>query len=99
MQTTENLVLARRFSAFVAIIASLVISFSMPTVGQTHNAGDNAICTSASGCTTAPSPAFIDASVLGATNTDICAVLRGIHNSSSYPATGAVIDARGFPGT
>ncbi len=54
-------------------------------------AGDNAICTSASLCgTTAPSSAFIDASV----NTgDIC---QRIFTSLQGASSGAVIDARGI---
>jgi hypothetical protein len=46
------------------------------------------------------SSAFIDASMFGAQNTDICAVLNFILKPSNHilPATGGVIDARGLPG-
>jgi hypothetical protein len=46
------------------------------------------------------SSAFIDASQFGKNNTDICAVLYGILSSAStsYPANGAIVDARGLPG-
>jgi hypothetical protein len=44
------------------------------------------------------SKAFIDASMFAsAQNPNFCAVLHSILTSSSYPATGAVIDARGLP--
>src|SRR3984957_10406342 len=47
------------------------------------------------------SPDFIDASQFGSSLTNICAVLYGILSSTSitYPSSGAVIDARGLPGT
>jgi hypothetical protein len=47
------------------------------------------------------SSSFIDASMFGFPGTNICAVLYGILSSSSvtYPPSGALIDARGLPGT
>src|SRR5271163_1650674 len=86
----------------VAIIAVLVwpLVLVMPSHAQT-NPGYNAICKSLSGCAPVATPAFIDASVLGNNRTDLCAVLYNILTgfSTTYPAAGAVIDARGFPGT
>jgi hypothetical protein len=45
------------------------------------------------------SPSFIDASQFAKTGVDFCKILNGILSSNLYPATGAVIDARGLPGT
>jgi hypothetical protein len=45
------------------------------------------------------SGAFIDASVFGLSTSNICKVLNGILSSASYPVGGAVIDARGLPGS
>jgi hypothetical protein len=44
------------------------------------------------------SSAFIDASMFASVqNPNICAVLKSILTSTSYPSTGTVIDARGLP--
>jgi hypothetical protein len=99
MQSAETLTVARKLVAIVAVLLWLEVLLA-PADAQTAP-GYNAICNSGSGCSTAPTPAFIDASALGGTNKDICAVLYGILSNSStqYPASGAVIDARGLPGT
>jgi hypothetical protein len=80
-------------------------SFSLFPAEAAGQSGPNAVynssgsCSSSSKCTA--SPAFIDASVFGSSKTDFCAVLNGILNGTlySYPSAGAVIDARGLPGT
>ena len=67
--------------------------------------GNNAICTTQTGCgSTAPSPAFIDASVIAnRLQVDICATLNRIFNGSNnlppYPSAGEVIDTRGISGS
>ena len=80
----------------VVLILACWILFS--TVAAKAQQGQNAVYYSGSPTN---SPAFIDASVFGNSRTDICAVLNGILSSVStnYPAAGAVIDARGLPGT
>lgn len=67
---------------------------------QAQNGGNNAIYTS-SGCCGASS-AFIDASATPQ-GTDMCQtiyyILTGTHGNPAYPASGAVIDARGLSGS
>lgn len=61
-------------------------------------AQQNAVCGGTTQCgTPLSSPAFLDASVPGIRGTDICQSIRNIIGPSSYPAIGAVIDARGLP--
>ncbi len=97
----------RRFAsggAFFAIVVVVCCSsvFSNLASGQ-GTQGQNTICTSTSqtGCpTNMGSSAFIDASMfIGNGNkqsSNVCGALYGILSSNfySYPATGAVIDAR-----
>jgi hypothetical protein len=82
-------------------IAVLFLIFSNRADAQTqgNNAvyNSNAICSSTTSC--GFSGAFIDASVFGNSSTDVCTVLKGILSSRTYPPAGAVIDARGLPGT
>lgn len=81
------------FLAIVAVLACWLSAF--PAVAQR---GQDAVYNSSNGVTN--SPAFIDASMFGAQNTDICAVLNFIMSPGhGYPLAGAVIDARGLPGT
>ncbi len=81
------------FLASVAVLACWLSAF--PAVAQR---GQDAVYNSSNGVTN--SPAFIDASMFGAQNTDICAVLNFIMSPGhGYPLAGAVIDARGLPGT
>ncbi len=92
---------AMRFASAVEFFVGLaVLSCGLAVFTSAANAqtAENAVYNS-SGATTS-SPAFIDASVFGSSATDICAVLYGILSSTSitYPAVGAVIDARGLPG-
>jgi hypothetical protein len=59
---------------------------------------NNAICATVTLCSQQQaSPAFLDVSVVGVRKGDICQTIYDILLPSSYPATGAVIDARGLP--
>jgi hypothetical protein len=93
---------------FLPIVAIVMCGFSvLPTPVKAQSicsgaAGNNAVwgtCTG-SGFEIVRSTDLIDASPFGRNNTNICAVLNGILSSASiqYPASGAVIDARGLPG-
>ncbi len=65
-----------------------------PTAAQAQS-GENAVCNSSSPPTgISCSAAFVDASV--GTTGDLCARIYSVINSASYPAMGAVIDARGI---
>jgi hypothetical protein len=71
---------------------------ALPARAQTDT-GDNAVCTSATGCTTtSPSTAFIDASAFcgtsGCGSQDFCSVVNKALNT--IPASGGVVDARGI---
>jgi hypothetical protein len=81
----------------VALVGWLLL-FPMSSRAQTQ--GNNAVYyqSSGSGACCQGSGAFIDASVLVFNNSTICSTLYRILSSSSYtyPATGAVIDARGL---
>ena len=65
-------------------------------IAQTSVQGQDAVYNSVGQITN--SPAFIDASMFKSSEPDICAVLNGILSSTTtqYPATGAVVDARGL---
>jgi hypothetical protein len=86
------------FELLVLLLAVLLMSSPLVSVAQSQ--GNNAVW--ASSTSLAGSPAFIDASTFytGSTGPDICQVINGILNSATgygtYPATGAVIDARGI---
>ena len=74
----------------------------LPTCAKAQGAGNNAVyyyvsLTNTGQCCKGSS-AFIDSSVFGGSSTNICGVLNSILASTSYPAAGAVIDARGLPG-
>jgi hypothetical protein len=88
---------ATNFARIILVV--VIVPFWTAAFAPLAMAQDNAICVSQMGCTPGQSAAFIDASVLGSLNTDICAVLYGILSAKSYRPTGEVIDARGFPGT
>jgi hypothetical protein len=79
----------------VAIAFALVAWVSVSPTDAGAQTGDNAVYSYLSACC-ASSPAFIDASVFGGSTTNLCGVLYFIL-STSYPATGEVIDARGLP--
>jgi hypothetical protein len=83
------------YTAVLAVAQALW--FPIPATAQTP--GQNAVCTSSSGCsTTTGTSAFIDASVLF--QNDICTTIYFILNGTngSY-SPGAVVDARGINGT
>jgi len=87
---------------FVAMVAILCFANSATrseaqTVGNNAVYNSNARCSSPTSC--GFSGAFIDASVFGNSSTNICSVLHAILIGTLYPASGAVIDARGLPGT
>jgi hypothetical protein len=84
-------------------IAVVICGFSFySTQATAQTLGNNAVYNSSGTCSPkcASSPAFIDASIFGSSASNICQVLNGILSSSltTYPAGGAVIDARGLPG-
>jgi len=91
------------FLAVVVLTASVLFRPSR-AVGQ--NLGNNAVYNSSGNCSPncAASAAFIDASVSQQLNqTDLCAtiynIFKGIKGNPTYPAAGAVIDARGISGS
>ena len=85
-----------------AVVFAACFSIFPITAGAQGNPGQNAVCTSTTGCsTTVGTSAFIDASVFASPNTNLCAVIYNILNGSllgkqGYPAVGAVVDARGL---
>jgi hypothetical protein len=88
---------------FAGILAALL--YSATASGQ-NTEGNNAVCTSQTGCsTTVGTTAFIDASRFVNANqgSDICDAIFGIFvnkwNVFTYPSSGAVIDARGISGS
>jgi len=92
--------------AMTAVLASWLLTLPLQlsatntcSGSQGQNGVYNATCNNNSPGVVG-SAAFIDASQFGNVRTDICAVLNGILSGSStqYPASGAVIDARGLPG-
>jgi hypothetical protein len=92
----------RKFaSTYLGIFTLLFFSWSGLSVfaNAQGSQGQDAVYNSIAGIV--GSPSFIDASMFGFSGTNICAVLNGILSSSTvtYPPSGAVIDARGLPGT
>jgi len=93
----------RNCGAPLAILVAFAAWFSVPLTtvqAQCSGAeGNNAIyanCGTHGALGIQGSTAYIDASVFASTSTDFCATIYGILNSGSYPAAGAVIDARGI---
>ena len=79
------------FAVLIALVAGLCVE-----VAAQGNPGQNAVCTSASGCSsTIGTSAFIDASVL--LQSDICTTIYNILQPATYSTS--VIDARGISGT
>jgi len=76
--------------------ALLVVAPLLPPFAQGQQ-GNNAVYKNASACCQA-SRSFIDGFVFRASAPDICAILNGILSgtNTTYPAGGAVIDARGL---
>jgi hypothetical protein len=94
--------LAHQLMRLLPLFTVLLYFSALPpsAVAQTGTAGQNAISPTNSGCSpTAGSSAFIDAIAFIAPNRDFCAVLNTILAPTSYPAAGAVVDARGLPGS
>jgi len=86
------------FFAIVAVLTCWLSAF--PDLANAQGSqGQDAVYNSSN--SVVGSNAFIDASMFGKNNTDVCAVLYGILSgtSTSYPTLGAVIDARGLPGS
>jgi hypothetical protein len=94
MRNTTSLTFDWKSTAIVAVLAWWFSAF--PAAAQQ---GQDAVYNSSGVVTNSPS--FIDASQFGNSHTDICAVLNFILNPADkiLPAAGAVIDARGLPGT
>lgn len=90
------------FAKFVIAILGLVCWFSasLTTTAQVQKLQGQDTVYNSSGQTT-NSPSFIDASQFAQTGVDFCAVLYGILSSTTtnYPSAGAVVDARGLPGS
>lgn len=91
MQRATRLTTAMKLLGIVTVLACWFSAF--PAVAQQ---GQDAVFNSSRQVTNSLS--FIDASQFGLSTSTICKVLYGILSSNSYPATGAVIDARGLPG-
>jgi hypothetical protein len=97
-----KLICVMKFSAALVMLTSVFSLIPALAGAQTGTAGQNAVCPTNSGCSpTTGSSAFIDAIGFIALNRDFCAVLNNILKGLTvpYPANGAVIDARGLPGT
>jgi hypothetical protein len=103
MTTATKLAFAWIFSGIViALIGSLLV---FPTSSEAQAPGNNAVFNSSASCVggspCAASTAFIDVSVLLAQGGDICDTIFGLFTGRTgyppYPASGAVIDARGMP--
>jgi hypothetical protein len=84
---------------YLGIAAVLACGLSaFPTLANAQGTeGQDAVYSASGGVV--GSSSFIDASQFGLSTSNICKVLNGILSGSGYPATGAVIDARGLPGT
>jgi hypothetical protein len=84
---------------FVSVVSFLACWVLISTVAARALQGQNAVYDSSGGITN--SPDFFDASMFNATGRDFCGVLQYVLThivQPTYPA-GAVIDARGLPGT
>ena len=92
MKHTRRFTSGCTFLAIAGVLACWISAF--PAVAQQ---GQDAVYNSFGQVTNSPS--FIDASMFAASAPNICGILHSILIGGSYPATGAVIDARGLPGT
>jgi len=96
MHSAATLTFGGRYFVLVTVCWCL----ALPVLANAQGSpGQDAVYNSISGIV--GSSSFIDASTFGGIHVDICAVLYGILSSASttYPSSGAVIDARGLPGT
>jgi hypothetical protein len=88
-------VLATSWTSLVAVMVGWFSIFAMPAAGQ--SAGQNGVYNSIGACSPCgASSAFIDASMFAFSGGNFCSVLKSILTNTSYPAAGAVIDARGL---
>jgi hypothetical protein len=82
-----------KFALELTFAVSAVVGLVLLSTGQlSAQQGDNAVYQTSTAL--AASPAFIDVTALK--NGDICNTINSILTGPTYPATGAVIDARGF---
>jgi len=95
MRTTKGFGVGGILVAAIGLLVSLAITARYT---RAQSAGNNAVYSSTT--TVTGSPALIDASAFGgSTLPTICSILYGIIGSTTYanyPASGAVIDARGL---
>jgi hypothetical protein len=105
MQSVTRLTFAGTFFAIVTVLAGWFLALPLQLNAQNTCSGTqgqngvyNATCNNGNPGVVGSS-AFIDASMFPAAGRDFCGVLKFILSSSTYPPAGAVIDARGLPGT
>jgi hypothetical protein len=95
MKDTTRFAFGRMFLAIAAVLSAW-FSVSPILANAQGTQGQNAICSSSSGCsTTVGSSAFIDASMFTGQASNICGVIYYIF-AHGYPSSGAVVDARGL---
>jgi hypothetical protein len=95
MRGTTRHTFGRVLFAIVAAVASWLPAVPIAAAQTQSFQGQDAVYNSSMQVTNSPS--FIDASMFAnAQNPNICALLKSILTSTSYPATGAIIDARGL---
>lgn len=84
----------------LAIMTAGCWLLSFPTATNAQSQGNDAVYNSSAICSSPTScgfsGAFIDASVFAPNGVNFCNILNGILSSKTYPANGAVIDARGL---
>ena len=100
MRTGIGVAYGRKLFGVVAAMVACLLTFRGQTQAQGGSQGQNAVCTSTSqfGCAPAVgTSAFIDASTFSSKEPNICLILNYIL-TNGFPA-GAVIDARGLPGS
>jgi hypothetical protein len=98
MQSAASLIFAGKSLVVSAILLCWLSTFPTAVAhGQTSVQGQDAVYNSSGNVTSSPS--FIDASMFAQTGSNICKILNGILSgtSTTYPTSGAVIDARGLP--
>ena len=98
MKNTTRSTPIRVAFVIVAVFTCWLLAFS--TDAEAQSQGNNAVYNSSGICSSSTlcgfSGAFIDASTFASSFPNICAILHGILIGGSYPAAGAVIDARGL---
>jgi hypothetical protein len=95
MKSVTRLASELTLPGVVIILAAWFSACPRPVAAQ-GTQGQNAICSSSSGCSTAGSSAFVDASMFAVSTDTICSAIYKILSPVTYSAT--VIDARGLPG-